>query len=139
MNTHRFAMIYGIAFLVVGVAGFIPGVTTPHTHPEITAGTGLGLLFGLFPVNLLHNIVHVLFGIWGVFAARTLGAARMYFRAVAIIYLVLGIMGVIPGLRTTFGLIPLYGHDVWLHLLLAGVAAYFGFMRREESDVAVAH
>lgn len=132
MNTHRFALIYGIVFLVVGVAGFIPGITAPHTHPEVTAQTGLGLLFGLFPVNLLHNIVHVLFGIWGLFAARSFGGARVYFKSIAIIYAVLGVMGLIPGLRSTFGLIPLYGHDIWLHLLLAGVAAYFGFVRREE-------
>ena len=138
MNTNRFALIYGIVFLVVGVAGFIPGITTPHTHPEVTADSGLGLLFGLFPVNLLHNIVHVLFGIWGVFAARSLAGARTYFKSVAIIYAVLGVMGLIPGLRTTFGLIPLYSHDIWLHFLLAAIAAYFGFARREETTAAAA-
>lgn len=138
MNTNRFALIYGIVFLVVGVAGFIPGITTPHSHPEVTAETGLGLLFGLFPVNLLHNIVHVLFGIWGLFAARSLGGARVYFKSVAIIYAILGVMGLIPGLRSTFGLIPLYGHDIWLHFLLAGVAAYFGFVRRDEPSMASA-
>ena len=136
MNTNRFALIYGIVFLVIGVAGFIPGITTPHTHPEMTAESGLGLLFGLFPVNLLHNIVHVLFGIWGVFAARSLGGARAYFKSVTVIYAVLGVMGLIPGLRTTFGLIPLYSNDIWLHFVLAGVAAYFGFVRREEPTVA---
>ena len=138
MNTSRVALIYGIVFLVIGVAGFIPGITAPHTHPEMTAESGLGLLFGLFAVNLLHNIVHVLFGIWGIFAARSLGGARAYFKSVAIIYAILGVMGLIPGLRTTFGLIPLYGHDVWLHFVLAGVAAYFGFARREETAAATA-
>jgi len=138
MNTNRFALIYGIVFLVVGVAGFIPGITTPHTHPEVTAQSGLGLLFGLFPVNLLHNIVHVLFGIWGIAAARSLGGARTYFRAVAVIYAILGVMGLIPALRSTFGLIPLYGNDIWLHFLLAAVAAYFGFVRSEETTTASA-
>jgi hypothetical protein len=138
MNTSRFSLIYGIVFLVVGVLGFVPGITAPHTHPEVTAESGLGLLFGLFPVNLLHNIVHILFGIWGLSAARSLGAARTYFKAVAIIYAVLGVMGLIPGLRTTFGLIPLYGHDIWLHFVLAAVAAYFGFVRHEEPTVAAA-
>lgn len=136
MNTNRFALIYGIVFLVVGVLGFVPGITAPHSHPEVTAQSGLGLLFGLFPVNLLHNIVHILFGIWGLFAARTLGGARAYFKSVAIIYAVLGVMGLIPGLNTTFGLIPLYGHDIWLHFGLAAVAAYFGFVRHEEPTVA---
>lgn len=132
MSTNRFAMVYGIAFLAIGVLGFVPGITAPHTHPEVTADSGLGLLFGLFPVNLLHNIVHVLFGIWGLFAARSFPAARVYFKSVAIIYAVLGVMGLIPGLRTTFGLIPLYGHDIWLHFGLAAVAAYYGFMRHEQ-------
>ncbi|HET9023794.1 MAG TPA: DUF4383 domain-containing protein, partial [Burkholderiaceae bacterium] len=59
-----------------------------------------------------------------------------YFKAVAIIYAVLGVMGFIPGLRSTFGLIPLYGNDIWLHFVLAAVAAYFGFVRREEPTVA---
>lgn len=136
MSTNRFALIYGIVFLVVGVAGFIPGITAPHTNPDIAAQTGMGLLFGLFPVNLLHNIVHVLFGIWGLVAARSLGAARAYGKGVAVIYAVLGIMGLIPGLRTTFGLIPLYGHDVWLHFVLAAVAAYFGFVRHEAQPAA---
>ena len=48
-------------------------------------------------------------------------------RAVAVIYALLAVMGLIPGLNTTFGLVPIYGHDVWLHALLAIVAAYFGF------------
>jgi hypothetical protein len=47
---------------------------------------------------------------------------------VAIIYAVLAVMGIIPGLNTTFGLIPLYGHDIWLHAVIAIAAAYFGFV-----------
>ena len=90
-----------------------------------------GYELGLFPVNVLHNIVHILFGLWGLMAARSYGGARGYFRAVAIIYAVLTVMGLIDGLNTTFGLIPLYGNDVWLHALLALVAAYFGFMARD--------
>jgi hypothetical protein len=132
MSTNRFALIYGVVFLLIGVAGFIPGMTTPHTSPEITAQSNMGLLFGLFPVNLLHNIVHVLFGIWGLIAARSLGAARVYAKGVTVIYAVLGVMGLIPGLRSTFGLIPLYGHDIWLHFVLAAIAAYFGFVRRDD-------
>jgi hypothetical protein len=138
MNTNRFALVYGIVFLLVGALGFVPGVTVPHTHPEVTADSNLGLLFNLFPVNLLHNIVHLLFGIWALFASRSVDSARTYFKSVAIIYAVLGVMGLIPGLRTTFGLIPLYGHDIWLHFLLAGVAAYFGFARRDEVTAAPA-
>lgn len=83
----------------------------------------------LFPVNWLHNLVHLAFGVWGLVASRGFGGARGYARAVAVIYAVLAVMGLIPVLRTTFGLIPLYGHDIWLHFAIAAVAAVFGFMR----------
>ena len=83
---------------------------------------------GLFPVNALHNVVHIIFGIWGIAAYRSYTGARSYSKAVAIIYAVLAVMGIIPGLNTTFGLIPLYGHDIWLHAVIAIAAAYFGFV-----------
>jgi hypothetical protein len=138
VRTQTFARIYGIVFLIVGVGGFIPGLTQPHDHPNVTMQAGSGMELGLFPVNALHNIVHILFGAWGLFAARTIDAARGYARVVAIAYGVLTLMGLIPATNTTFGLVPIYGHDVWLHALLAVVAAYFGFVRRE-GNVAAAH
>jgi hypothetical protein len=136
MSTRTFAMIFGVVFLIVGAGGFIPGLTDMgHMgHPadgQVTMTTMFGYELKLFPVNVLHNIVHLLFGVWGILAARSLGGARGYFRAVAVIYAVLTVMGLIPALYTTFGLIPLYGNDVWLHALLAIVAAYFGWVNRD--------
>jgi hypothetical protein len=135
MNLRRFALVFGIVFLLVGVAGFIPGVTSSHSHPDVLVTSGLGLVFGLFPVNVLHNLVHLLFGAWGLWAARDHGNSRIYARVVAVSYALLTVMGLIPAMRlhTTFGLVPLYSHDVWLHALLALVAAYFGFSRRFEA------
>jgi hypothetical protein len=127
-HVRYFALVYGIVFLLVGIAGFVPGfVAPPEAGRDLTIATGFGRLFSLFPVNLLHNLVHVAFGIWGLAAYRSFPASRTYARAVAVIYGVLTVMGLIPVLATTFGLIPLYGHDVWLHALLAVVAAYFGW------------
>ncbi|WP_240636137.1 DUF4383 domain-containing protein [Caldimonas tepidiphila] len=140
--THKgvrtFALVYGIAFLLIGIVGFIPGLTVGHDHPDVAVTSGLGLALGLFPVNVLHNIVHLLFGVWGLMAARSPGGAVGYARAVAIIYALFTVMGLISAmnLHTTFGLVPLYGNDVWLHALLALVAAYFGFMHR---DAKTAH
>jgi hypothetical protein len=131
MNTRMFARVFGIVFLVVGVGGFIPGLTTPHDHPGLAVEAGSGMELGLFPVNVLHNLVHVAFGIWGLLAARSIGAARGYAKTVAIAYGVLTILGLIPATNTTFGLVPIYGHDIWLHALLAAVAAYFGFVRHD--------
>jgi hypothetical protein len=128
MQVRYFALVYGIVFLIVGIAGFIPGlVTHVPPSPDLAAEAAHGRLFGLFPINWLHNLVHIAFGIWGVAVYRSLSGARNYAKAVAIIYAVLAVMGFFPVLQTTFGLVPLYGHDIWLHALLAAVAAYFGF------------
>lgn len=133
MTTRGFAMLYGIVFLIVGIAGFVPQLVgaVHENHPQLAVDTGYGLLLGLFPVNILHNAVHLAFGIWGLVAARSLGSAKVYARGVAIIYLVLAIAGLVPGANTLFGLAPLFGHDVWLHSLLAVVAAYFGWVHRD--------
>jgi hypothetical protein len=133
MNTRNFAMIFGIVFLIIGIGGFIPGLTdhgaTPD--PDLTMTQGYGHELGMFPINILHNIVHILFGVWGLAAARSLGGARTYARAVAVIYALFTVMGLVDGLDTTFGFVPLYGGDVALHAILALVAAYFGFMHRD--------
>lgn len=133
MSVRTFALVWGILFLLIGVGGFIPGLTTPHTHPDVAVDAGLGLELGLIPVNILHNIVHLIFAAWGLLAARSIAASVTYARATAVIYGIFVVMGLIPAanLWTTFGLVPLYGMAVWLHVLLAAVAAYFGFFHRE--------
>ncbi|MFW6093935.1 MAG: DUF4383 domain-containing protein [Pseudomonadota bacterium] len=138
MRIRYFALVYGIVFLVVGLAGFVPALVTPMGtgEPTLAVESGAGLLLGLFPVNMLHNLVHIAFGIWGVAVWRSIGPSRTYAQAVAIVYAVFMVMGIFPVLNTTFGLVPLYGHDIWLHALLAGIAAYFGFVARPEAHQA---
>ena len=137
MNTRYFSLVLGIIFLLIGIAGFVPGLLqTPEPAADVEVTQSFGRLMGLFPVNALHNLVHIIFGIWGIAAYRSYTGARGYSKAVAIIYAVLAVMGLIPGLNTTFGLIPLYGHDIWLHAVIAIAAAYFGFVA---SDREVGH
>jgi hypothetical protein len=100
-------------------------------HPDLAVDAMYGDALGIFPVNLLHTLVHLAFGIWGLVAYRSWNAARGYAKAVAIVYAAFVVMGLIPGLNTTFGLVPLFGNDIWLHVLLALPAAYFGFMHRD--------
>jgi len=130
MSTRTFALIFGIVFLAAGVAGFIPALLQPPQGGAIAPGMQHQMLLGMFPVNTLHNCVHLLFGLWGLAASRGAAAAQLYARGVAIIYAVLVICGFIPSLDTLFGLVPLYGNDIWLHLALAIVAAYFGWVNR---------
>jgi len=133
MSVRTFALIFGIVFLAVGVAGFVPGLAQPATHAGVTMEHGSANLLGLFPVNTLHNIIHILFGLWGLAAYRSLSGSVAYFRGVAVIYGLLTILGLLPATNTTFGLVPIHGNDVWLHGLLALVAAYFGFVHRERA------
>jgi hypothetical protein len=127
MSTRNFALIFGIVFIAVGVAGFIPSLVYA---PEGGDMGGHGMLLGLFPVNTLHNVVHLLFGLWGLAASRSAGGAVAYARGVAIIYAVLAVLGLLPATQDGFGYVPLYGKDVWLHAALALVAAYFGWVNR---------
>ncbi|OGB23187.1 MAG: hypothetical protein A3I66_09330 [Burkholderiales bacterium RIFCSPLOWO2_02_FULL_57_36] len=129
MNARRFSLIFGVIYLAVGIAGFIPALLQPPAPnaPQLSVEAFHGRLLGLFPVNLLHTLVHLAIGIWGLIAARGIGAAVVYARSLAVIYGVLAVMGLIPGINTMYGLVPLGGHDVWLHAGTALIAAYFGF------------
>lgn len=129
MNILRtFTLSIGIIYFIVGILGFFPALMSapPANAPAMT--TPYGLLFGMFPVNSLHNVVHLIIGAWGILVYRDVDGSRLYARSLAVLYAVLGVFGLIPALNTTFGLIPLFGNDVWLHFLTAALAAYVGYM-----------
>jgi hypothetical protein len=127
----RVALIFGIVFLIVGVAGLL----TPGGM-EMGADPAPGMLFGLFPVNLLHNIVHLLFGVWGIAASRSFDGAKTYARVGGVIYLVLVVLAFID--PTTFGLVPIGGNDIWLHAVLAIALLAAGFTAKDEGAPATA-
>jgi hypothetical protein len=129
MNARAFATVLGVAFLLAGIAGFVPSPPPPDALP-LTIDHYHGLALGLFPVNILHNVVHLLFGVMGLAAARGIGMSAVgYARFVAVAYGLLVVLGLLPATQTTFGLIPIYGNDVWLHGAIALVAAIVGFGR----------
>ena len=135
MTVRRFALIIGILYLIGGASGFVPASMgpVPAGAPPVTITDFYGAALGLFPVNFLHSLVHLAVGAWGVAASRsTRGGARAFAKALAVFYGLLAVMGLIPTLDTVFGLIPLYGHDVWLHAGTAVIAAYFGWIRSGE-------
>ena len=135
MNSRGFARIIGMVFLTVGVLGFVPSLKSPVPlmAPHVSMDGGYGLLLGLFPVNWIHNLVHVTIGVLGWRSSRTMTDARSFARGLSILYGGLAVMGMIPALNNTFGLIPLFGHDIWLHAGTAALAAYFGFAQRMEA------
>ena len=109
---QRIAQIFGWAFIAAGLAGFFAtGGSMDANH--LTAPK----LLGLFPVNVLHNIVHLVFGVWGLLASRSVGGARGYFLGAGAIYLLLAALGTVA--PDGFGLVPIGGADVGLHIFLA--------------------
>ena len=128
--TRYFVLVMGILFILAGIGGFVPLVTTsvPADAPPLSLSTSYGHLLGLFPINIAHNLIHLVLGIWGVIAYKSYASARRYCQVLAITLAVFTVLGIVPSLSTTFGLVPMYGHDIWLHAAEAVVAAYFGFV-----------
>ena len=109
---QKLAGIFGVIFIIVAVLGFIaPGGLVMAMDPTT------GMVLGVFPVNLLHNIVHLLFGVWGLVASRSWSGSKTFFTVGGIIYVVLTCVGFLS--PTGFGLVPLGGADIWLHAVLA--------------------
>jgi hypothetical protein len=127
-----FALTVGIIYLLVGIMGFIPGlVDVPAVAPDgVDLGytAEYGYLLGLFPVNLLHNVVHLLVGGLGILASIAMDSSRLYSGVLALFYGMLTVLGLIPATQSMFGLVPLFGNDVWLHAATAAIAFYFGFI-----------
>ncbi len=131
---QRFAQVFGVIYLVIGILGFIP--IPPILVPIEMAGPygGVigpfeGFLLGLFPVNWLHNLAHIAIGVAGLASYRNPVRARSYALVIGVLYIVLAVVGLF--LPTFFGLLPLGGLDITLHALTAILAlgAYFASPR----------
>ena len=131
MNVNRFALILGIVYIAFGILGLISGFLVAPTGeaPDLSVTTLYGYIVGLFVVNILLTVIHLAIGVWGVVVSGNTLQSLMFARSVAIIFAILTIFGLVPGLNTVFGLMPLYGNNIWLHALTAIIAAYFGFFR----------
>ena len=108
---RRVAMGFGIVFLVLGIVGLVSA-----GGMDMGADPAPAIVLGMFPVNMLHNIVHLLFGVWGLVASRSFAKSKLYAQVGGVVYLVLALCGLF--IPTTFGLIPIGGNDIWLHALI---------------------
>lgn len=103
----------GVVFLVVAVAGFVPGLTTNlYDGLEFAGEAGDAELLGIFAVSVLHNLVHGLFGIAGLALAASASGARTYLLGGGAVYLALWLFGAVGGGEW----IPVDGEDNLLHL-----------------------
>lgn len=108
------AMLTGAVFLLVGILGFIPGITTNYGDMAFAGDGSEAELLGIFQVSILHNIVHLAFGVAGLALARTWDGARNFLIGGGVIYLALWILGLVGGADW----IPTNSADDWLHLVL---------------------
>nr|WP_188732019.1 DUF4383 domain-containing protein [Pseudarthrobacter scleromae] len=118
---QKAALAVGAVFLLVGVLGFIPGVTTNYETLGFAGHESEALLLGIFQVSILHNIVHLLFGVAGIAMARSAAQSRNYLIGGGAVYLVLWIYGLLIGKDTAANFVPVNTADDWLHFVL-GVA-----------------
>ncbi|GII03651.1 DUF4383 domain-containing protein [Planobispora takensis] len=122
------ALIVGVVFLLVGILGFIPGITTNVDQLEFAGHQSDAMLLGIFEVSILHNIVHLLFGVAGVALARTWSGARSYLIGGGVVYLLLWLYGMVVGHDTAANFVPVNNADNWLHLVLGLGMLAMGFL-----------
>lgn len=115
------AQAVGAVFLLVGILGFIPGITSNYDTLGFAGHGSEALLLGIFQVSVLHNIVHLLFGVAGILLSRTHRQAKSYLLYGGVVYLVLWLYGLLIGHETAANFVPVNNADNWLHLIL-GIA-----------------
>ena len=114
------ARLFGVVLVLVGVLGFL--------FPS-SFGMASTMFVGTFEVNVVHNLVHVLVGVWGLAAARTPAGATAFCKQAGVLFLLLAVLGFIPAtVRMLANLVPIGGNDAYLHLVLAVILLYFGYV-----------
>lgn len=121
---QKLAWVFGVVFLAVGVLGFVPGITSG------------GHLLGVFEVDGLHNVIHILSGLAALAAAWGMYSARLYFQVFGVVYGLVAVLGLIQG-GNVLGLIGVNMADNLLHVVIAGAALYAGFWMKEQSSMGM--
>ena len=113
------AVLFGVVFLVVGVLGFVPGITKDE------------MLLGIFHVNTAHNAVHLLSGLVALFCGMSsVSASQWYFRIFGLVYGAVAVMGFMHMGHDTMllGMVSNNDADTYLHVAIAAVSLILGFM-----------
>ncbi len=136
-NMQKAAAATGAVFLLVGILGFVPGITTNYGNLQFAGPDSGAKLLGLFEVSVLHNLVHLLFGVAGLAMARAWDSARLFLLGGGVIYLVLFVYGLVTSAESNANFVPLNSADNWLHLLLGlGMVAVGTALTRERETAA---
>lgn len=120
------ALVVGATFVLVGLLGFVPGITTHYGDMSGAGHKSMAKLLGLFQVSVLHNIVHLLFGVAGIAMSRTRETARAFLIGGGVIYLVLWVYGLVIDQTSSANFVPFNTADNWLHLGLGAAMIALG-------------
>jgi hypothetical protein len=132
---QRFALAVGAVFLLVGILGFVPGVTEDLGDITFAGHESDAELFGIFEVSVLHNLVHLLVGVVGLIAARRADLSRTYLFAGGAVYLILAAYGAVTDHESDANFVPVNSADDVLHLVLGvGMIALGAIAARWDSD-----
>jgi hypothetical protein len=116
---QKAALAVGAVFLVVGLLGFVPGITSNYDQLTFAGHHSDAALLGIFNVSVLHNLVHLAFGVAGIVLARTFNSARSYLIGGGVVYLLLFVYGLVINHDSSANFVPVNNADNWLHLGLA--------------------
>jgi hypothetical protein len=118
-NTQKITFAFGAFYVLIGILGFVPGITTA------TANAGQGLLLGIFAVNTIHNIAHLVLGLALVAGSMSAANTLMVNKVMAVVFLLLVVASFIAPILEQ---LPLNLPDTILHLVSALLTGYLGFM-----------
>lgn len=125
---QRAAQIFGWGFVILGVLGFFATGASMEDDPLLAPR-----LLGIFPLNVMHNVVHLLLGVWGIASVASFTASKAYAIGAGAIYLLLALLGVFS--PDMFGMVPIGGNDIWLHLLFGVPLIAIGLMAKHPEAV----
>jgi hypothetical protein len=120
------AALAGVVFLLAGLLGFVPGITTGYGRMSFAGESSRAQLLGVFQVSILHNLVHLLFGVAGLVLAKTADGARTFLVGGGVVCLALWLLGLVGAL----GWLPANAADNWLHFAFGAVLVVLGVAAR---------
>jgi hypothetical protein len=130
MNVVRgVALVFGAVYLLVGLAGFVPALVTGSAPADMPSADGN--LLGIFPINAVHNLVHIVIGAALLYGSTRTDMAILVSKIIGVTYLAVGLLGFVA--PDTFGIMPIGGADIALHLVSAAILLYLGFAPPESA------
>ncbi len=128
MTARTFAALCGALYIALGIAGFVPALwERPAGGGPLSVQVFYASLFGIFFVNIILSMMHLVIGLWAAMSANNKYSALIFARGGTIVFLLMGVAGLIPitEVQTLYGTVPLHGNNVWLHLATAAIGVIF--------------